>query len=304
MAILSFNEKNRLLVKLKNADYFYKDLELFKKYYPGHSLNNELANVTKFSKGRLSEQVILLLLDKVAYDTILENRGITPPRELTYEERVAKVIEKFGLDYVVKNTAELAEIGVILGHPEPDSLISFVSMVGKTIQELLADPEDTSTRMGHIDRFFDGMEKHNQRISKYINEYGIDYVFTSKEDVENMFALTGWPLPDPQDETHLKIEDLIGFKFSELGFSHVFDFSDEDELIIFIESVYRNKNEKESTENQESVTTQVVESQDILATQDSNISEIEEKTSSLESAKEKETEIVKKKGAKTKSSPK
>lgn len=284
-----------MLVKLKNADYFYKDLELFKKYYPGHSLNNELPNVTKFSKSRLSEQVILLLLDKVTYDTILENRGITPPKELTYEERVAKVIEKFGLDYVVKNTAELAEIGVTLGHPEPESLISFVSMVGKTIQELLADPEDTSNSMGHIDRFFDGMEKHNQRISKYINEYGIDYVFTSKEDVENMFALTGCPLPDPQDETHLKVEDLIGFKFSELGFSRVFDFSDEDELIIFIESVYRNKYEKESTENQESVTTQVGESQDILATQDSNISEIEEKTSNIESAKEKETEIVKKK---------
>lgn len=139
---LSFAEKNRLLVKYKNPEYFYTDLELFKKLYPGHKLNNDLANVTAFSKVRLSEQMLLLLLDKASIDEIQSNRGIDPPRELTYDEKVEKVLSKYGESYIIKNTADLKDIASMLGHPEPESLSSYVTLVGKPIADLLFDPED------------------------------------------------------------------------------------------------------------------------------------------------------------------
>lgn len=139
---LSFAEKNRLLVKHKNPEYFHKDLELFKKHYAGHNLNNELANVTKFTKGRLSEQILYLLLDKLSIDEILENRGIKPPKELTYDEKAAIVLSKYGESYIVKNTDDLKNIATMLGHPEPESLGVYTSLVGKPIKDLLFDPED------------------------------------------------------------------------------------------------------------------------------------------------------------------
>lgn len=148
---LSFAEKNRLLVKHKNPEYFYKDLELFKKFYPGHKLNNDLANVTAFSKVRLSEQMLLLLLDKASIDEIQSNRGIDPPRELTYDEKVAKVISKYGESYTIKNTTDLKDIASILGHPEPESLSSYVALVGKPITDLLFEPEDDLDDLDDMD---------------------------------------------------------------------------------------------------------------------------------------------------------
>lgn len=148
---LSFAEKNRLLVKHKNPEYFYTDLELFKKLYPGHKLNNDLANVTAFSKVRLSEQMLLLLLDKASIDEIQSNRGIDPPRELTYDERVEKVLSKYGESYIIKNTADLKDIASILGHPEPESLSSYVALVGKPITDLLFEPEDDLDDLDDMD---------------------------------------------------------------------------------------------------------------------------------------------------------
>lgn len=148
---LSFAEKNRLLVKHKNPEYFYKDLELFKKLYPGHKLNNDLANVTAFSKVRLSEQMLLLLLDKASIDEIQSNRGINPPRELTYDEKVEKVLSKYGESYIIKNTADLKDIASILGHPEPESLSSYVALVGKPITDLLFEPEDDLDDLDDMD---------------------------------------------------------------------------------------------------------------------------------------------------------
>lgn len=148
---LSFAEKNRLLVKHKNPEYFYKDLELFKKFYPGHKLNNDLANVTAFSKVRLSEQMLLLLLDKASIDEIQSNRGINPPRELTYDEKVEKVLSKYGESYIIKNTADLKDIASILGHPEPESLSSYVALVGKPITDLLFEPEDDLDDLDDMD---------------------------------------------------------------------------------------------------------------------------------------------------------
>lgn len=243
---LSFAEKNRLLVKHKNPEYFYTDLELFKKLYPGHKLNNDLANVTAFSKVRLSEQMLLLLLDKASIDEIQSNRGIDPPRELTYDEKVEKVLSKYGESYIIKNTADLKDIASMLGHPEPESLSSYVTLVGKPIADLLFDPEDNEDGDVLDDENLDNdpnslksmVIEHNAKISSYIEQYGLDHVFESKEDVEDMFKLTLWPMPDPQDENQLKLDDLIGRRFGDLAFSKPVEFTDSDLLTSLIKSIY------------------------------------------------------------------
>lgn len=166
---LSFAEKNRLLVKYKNPEYFYTDLELFKKLYPGHKLNNDLANVTAFSKVRLSEQMLLLLLDKASIDEIQSNRGIDPPRELTYDERVEKVLSKYGESYIIKNTADLKDIASMLGHPEPESLSSYVSLVGKPIADLLFDPEDDED-VDDLDKEKNPAEKTETQLKQTVEE--------------------------------------------------------------------------------------------------------------------------------------
>lgn len=245
---LSFAEKNRLLVKHKNPEYFYKDLELFKKLYPGHKLNNDLANVTAFSKVRLSEQMLLLLLDKASIDEIQSNRGIDPPRELTYDERVEKVLSKYGESYIIKNTADLKDVASMLGHPEPESLSSYVALVGKPITDLLFDPEDDEDGDDLDDENLDNnpnslksmIIEHNAKLSSYIEQYGLDHIFESKEDVEDMFKLTLWPMPNPQDETHLKLEDLIGQRFGDLAFSKPLELtiSDESRFEAVLKDVY------------------------------------------------------------------
>lgn len=166
---LSFAEKNRLLVKHKNPEYFYTDLELFKKLYPGHKLNNDLANVTAFSKVRLSEQMLLLLLDKASIDEIQSNRGIDPPRELTYDERVEKVLSKYGESYIIKNTADLKDIASMLGHPEPESLSSYVSLVGKPITDLLFDLEDDED-VDDLDKEKNPAEKTETQLKQTVEE--------------------------------------------------------------------------------------------------------------------------------------
>lgn len=166
---LSFAEKNRLLVKHKNPEYFYKDLELFKKLYPGHKLNNDLANVTAFSKVRLSEQMLLLLLDKASIDEIQSNRGIDSPRELTYDEKVEKVLSKYGESYIIKNTADLKDIASMLGHPEPESLSSYVSLVGKPITDLLFDLEDDED-VDDLDKEKNPAEKTETQLKQTVEE--------------------------------------------------------------------------------------------------------------------------------------
>ncbi|MDR0681751.1 MAG: hypothetical protein LBG15_07890 [Dysgonamonadaceae bacterium] len=73
---ISFEEKNNFVVKEKSVQYFSTDLELFKKHFPTHRLNNELARANSFTYERLDGQMIYSLLDVVSKDAILKNRGI------------------------------------------------------------------------------------------------------------------------------------------------------------------------------------------------------------------------------------
>lgn len=101
MKKISFQEKNNLIVKHKNGEYFSKDLELFKKHCPGHTLNNELAKANKFSYARLDGLMLSYLLDIVSIENILENRKQEKQLELdlrTEDEIRTLLIEQFELD--------------------------------------------------------------------------------------------------------------------------------------------------------------------------------------------------------------
>ncbi|MCL1942558.1 MAG: hypothetical protein FWF54_03290 [Candidatus Azobacteroides sp.] len=71
---MKFSEKNDFVVKHKNSDFFCRDLELYKKYYPNSELNRELARANSHTSTRLDGQILFELLDKVSPGEILENR--------------------------------------------------------------------------------------------------------------------------------------------------------------------------------------------------------------------------------------
>ncbi|MDR0829747.1 MAG: hypothetical protein LBN95_06515 [Prevotellaceae bacterium] len=73
---LDFPQKNNFVVKHKNKNYFSKDLELFKKHFPIHALNNPLNRANEFTREGLDGQMISILLEKVSPEEILQNRGI------------------------------------------------------------------------------------------------------------------------------------------------------------------------------------------------------------------------------------
>lgn len=101
MKKLTFAEKNDLIVKHKGAASFDRDLELFKKYYPAHSLLKDLARANSFSFARLDGQMLGLLLDVASIDEILENREKEPEKPIepkTIEEIKQLLIKELGLD--------------------------------------------------------------------------------------------------------------------------------------------------------------------------------------------------------------
>ena len=76
MRKIPFSEKNNFVVRNKKGDCFDKDLELFKKTFPSHRLNNSLARANQFTKESLDGQMLYLLLDKISPEDILKNRGL------------------------------------------------------------------------------------------------------------------------------------------------------------------------------------------------------------------------------------
>lgn len=82
MRKITFAEKNSLIVKHHGKKYFYKDLELFKKYFPSHELNTELANANQFSIERLDGQMLNELLGIIGIEEILDNRQEKEPEPM------------------------------------------------------------------------------------------------------------------------------------------------------------------------------------------------------------------------------
>jgi flagellar motor protein MotB len=78
MKQISFAKKNNFIIRNKGIHHFSRDLELFKKHFPAHALNMELARANRFSYGNLDGQMLYFLLDEISPEEILENRKEQP----------------------------------------------------------------------------------------------------------------------------------------------------------------------------------------------------------------------------------
>ena len=139
---LNFSQKNNLVVRHKNANYFGKDLELFKNKFPSHPLNNDLARANKFTYERLDGLMLVALLDIVSIDEILENREkeAQPVPEPRTEDDIKKLlVENFDLDE--KDINALSEIIPLWLTKTDEEIISAVEkLMGKKPED-----EDTET---------------------------------------------------------------------------------------------------------------------------------------------------------------
>lgn len=210
MAKIKFQEKNNLIVKHKNGEYFSKDLELFKKHCPGHTLNNELAKANKFSYARLDGLMLSYLLDIISIEEILENRTQEKqpePEPRTADEIRTLLIEQFELD-----EADLEALSGIIPLWLDKTDEEIISAVKKLLGEGADDANQEKTNISETEDTFEN------RVASYKQRYGEDHTLTSADDVALMFQFLKLPMPDPQDESHLKLTDLVGKKFSELSF--------------------------------------------------------------------------------------
>lgn len=142
MKKLTFAEKNDLIVKHKGAASFDRDLELFKKHCPAHSLLKDLARANSFSFARLDGQMLGLLLDNVSIDEILENRTKEPEQPIdpkTIEEIKELLTKELELD--AKDLDALSEIMPLWITKSDEEILSAVKkLLGET-----ATTEGTAT---------------------------------------------------------------------------------------------------------------------------------------------------------------
>lgn len=219
MSKISFVEKNDLIVKYKDASFFQKDLELFKSHFPGHSLNNDLARANSFSYARLDGQMIGYLLEKVSIDEILENREKEPEKPIepkTIDEIKQLLIKELGLDE--KDLDALSKIIPDWTTKSDDEILSAVKTLygeNKPAEGTSGEGSGEGDQVTDISKTEDTFEN---RLVAYKQQHGEDYTLSTVEDVAIMFQFLKLPMPDPQDESHLKLTDLIGKKISELSF--------------------------------------------------------------------------------------
>lgn len=216
MSNIKFSQKNNLIVKHKNGDYFSKDLELFKEHCPGHPLNTELSKANKFSYARLDGLMLSELLEIITIEEILENREQekqSEPEPRTESEIISLLVKHFGLDE--KDLKALSQIIPLLVTKTDEEIISAVSVL------LGEDPEADKIEGENPDKTIPSGNNttYNDRLAAYIERYGEDYVLASVEDVAIMFQFLKFPMPDPQNESHFHLKDLVGVKFSDLPFS-------------------------------------------------------------------------------------
>ena len=102
----SIKEKQDLVAKLTNIDFFDIDLDLFKTKYPTHNLNRDLARANKVTKPRLCSGMIYHLLDVVSAEEIIANReaksesGEQKPEEVIIEnaEQAKEILKAVNID--------------------------------------------------------------------------------------------------------------------------------------------------------------------------------------------------------------
>jgi hypothetical protein len=97
MKDLSFSEMNNLIVRFKNEIHFEKDLILFRKHFPTHPLNVQLARANAFSRAKLDGQMLIELLKKITIEEILalreKNEVSAKPAVQKGKEKIADISE-------------------------------------------------------------------------------------------------------------------------------------------------------------------------------------------------------------------
>jgi uncharacterized coiled-coil protein SlyX len=140
MENLSFAEKNNFVVKNKSGNYFSKDLELFKKHFPIHKLNNELARANSFTYDRLDGQMLYVLLEKIAPEEILKNR-----EEKTVENPVKAIIESIN-----QAKEKLIEMGIDPEKVSPEFLQTNIGLSIESFTELYESLKEALKQDGNV----------------------------------------------------------------------------------------------------------------------------------------------------------
>jgi uncharacterized coiled-coil protein SlyX len=167
---LSFSEKNAFIVRHKSGKYFFQDLELFKRHFQNHRLNNELARANSFTYERLDGLILFELLNKVSPEEILLNRS--------------KETEKTPVKPVIENTdqakEELLKMGIDPEKISPEFLQTNIGMSRKSFTDLFHALKKAGDRNGLV-----GLEIH-----------------TLQADPRPDQLIPADPPTDPIDETH------------------------------------------------------------------------------------------------------
>lgn len=113
MKKITFAEKNSLIVKHQGKKHFYKDLELFKKHFPSHELNTDLANANQFSIERLDGQMLNELLSVIDIKEIIENRTEKEPEPIPEPPKVRTIedVKKLLIEQCNLTTENIEQIG-------------------------------------------------------------------------------------------------------------------------------------------------------------------------------------------------
>lgn len=71
----TFEEKNRIIIRIASADHFEKDKELYLKHCSKPKLEREIQRANTFTYAKIDGQILNELLNKLTLDEILANRG-------------------------------------------------------------------------------------------------------------------------------------------------------------------------------------------------------------------------------------
>lgn len=96
---MKFTEKNDFVVKHTSEEYFSKDLELFKVYYPNSNLHSDLKRVNSFNRKKLDGAMLYVLLDKLTPEEILKNRESKPDDVIIESiDQAREILVKMGIE--------------------------------------------------------------------------------------------------------------------------------------------------------------------------------------------------------------
>ncbi|MDR1866121.1 MAG: hypothetical protein LBR08_11195 [Bacteroidales bacterium] len=142
MRKLSFTEKNSFVVTHKCARYFSLDLELFRRKFLIHRLNNDLARANTYTFDRLDGKMLYELLEVCSPEEILSNRGLT---SVIAEDKLTdvKTDDELKKEFeALKGRVDELEQTNSCNEDEIDSLRSLLDGIDPSIEELKSAVEE------------------------------------------------------------------------------------------------------------------------------------------------------------------